>query len=72
MPASMGLTITKVLKSAGGCKPSADKTRIRVTRCDKDGNQTRTFVNINEISKGNHEGKNMPLRPGDVVWVPAK
>ena len=72
MPEKMDLTVTKVLQAAGGCKPCADKTRIRVTRCDKDGNQWRTFVNINEISKGNHEGKNMPLRPGDVVWVPAK
>lgn len=72
MPEKMDLTVMKVLQAAGGCKPCADKTRIRVTRCDKDGNQTRTFVNINEISKGSHEGKNMPLRPGDVVWVPAK
>ena len=42
MPATMDLTVTKVLQAAGGCKPFADKTRIRVTRCDKDGNQTRT------------------------------
>lgn len=73
MPASMGLTITKVLKSAGGCKPSADKTRIRVTRCDRDGLQWRTSVNINEIGKmDGRVDKDMPLRPGDVVWVPAK
>ena len=73
MPASMGLAITKVLKSAGGCKPSADKTRIRVTHCDKDGKQTRTYVNINEIGKKDGcVDKDMPLRPGDVVWVPAK
>ena len=73
MPATMDLTITKVLKSAGGCKPSADKTRIHVTRCDRDGLQWRTSVNINEIGKKNGRvDKDMPLRPGDVVWVPAK
>lgn len=73
MPATMDLTITKVLKSAGGCKPSADKTRIRVTRCDRDGLQWRTSVNINEIGKKNGRvHKDIPLRPGDVVWVPAK
>ena len=73
MPATMDLTVTKVLNSSGGCKPSADKTRIRVTRCDKDGNQTRTYVNINEIGKKNGRvDKDIPLRPGDVVWVPAK
>ena len=72
MPATMDLTVMKVLRAASGCKLCADKTRIRVTRCDKGGNQWRIFVNINEIDKGNHVGKNMPLRPGDVVWVPAK
>jgi len=70
MPATMDLTVTKVLQAAGGCKQFADKTRIRVTRCDKDGNQTRTYININEIGKDGRVDKDMPLRAGDVVWVP--
>ena len=70
MPATMDLTVTKVLQEAGGCKPFADKTSIRVTRCDKDGNQTRTYVNLNEIGKDGRVDKDMPLRAGDVVWVP--
>lgn len=70
MPATMDLTVTKVLQAAGGCKPFADKTAIRVTRCDKDGNQTVTKVNINEIGKDGRVDKDMPLRAGDVVWVP--
>jgi len=70
MPATMDLTVTKVLQAAGGCKPFADKTAIRVTRCDKDGNQTRTYVNINEIGKDGRVDKDMSLRAGDVVWVP--
>ena len=72
MPATMDLTVTKVLQAAGGCKPFADKTAIRVTRCDKDGNQTRTVVNINEIGKDGRVDKDMPLRAGDVVWVPER
>ncbi|MBO7721957.1 MAG: polysaccharide biosynthesis/export family protein [Kiritimatiellae bacterium] len=70
MPATMDLTVTKVLQEAGGLKPFADKTRILVSRCDKDGNQTRTRVNINEIGKDGRIDKDMPLRAGDVVWVP--
>ena len=70
MPATMDLTVTKVLQAAGGCKQFADKSSIRVTRCDKDGNQTRTYVNINEIGKDGRVDKDMPLRAGDVVWVP--
>ena len=70
MPPTMDLTVTKVLQEAGGCKPFADKTSIRVTRCDKDGNQTRTYVNLNEIGKDGRVDKDMSLRAGDVVWVP--
>lgn len=70
MPSTMDLTVTKVLQEAGGCKPYADKTSIRVTRCDKDGNMTRTTVNLNEIGKDGRIDKDMPLRAGDVVWVP--
>jgi len=70
MPATMDMTVTMVLKAAGGCKPFADKTSIRVTRCDKDGNQTRTYVNLNEIGKDGRADKDIQLRAGDVVWVP--
>lgn len=70
MPSTMDLTVTKVLQEAGGCKPFADKSSILVTRCDKDGTQTRTEVDIKEIGKDGRIDKDMPLRAGDVVWVP--
>ena len=70
MPATMDLTVTKVLQEAGGLKPFADRSKIRVTRCDKDGNQTRMYVDINEIGKDGRVDKDLVLRAGDVVWVP--
>ena len=70
MPSTMDMTVTKVLQEAGGCKPFADKSAILVTRCDKDGNQTRTRVDIKEIGKDGRVDKDMPLKAGDVVWVP--
>ncbi len=70
MPSTMDMTVTKVLQEAGGCKPFADKSSIRVTRCDRDGAQTRTTVDIKEIGKDGRVDKDMPLRAGDVVWVP--
>ena len=69
MPATMDMTVTKVLQAAGGLKPFADNTNIRVTRCDKDGHQTRTYVNLDEIGKDGRVDKDMVLRAGDVVWV---
>lgn len=70
MPSTMDMTVTKVLQEAGGCKPFADKSSILVTRCDQDGTQTRTEVDIKEIGKDGRIDKDMPLRAGDVVWVP--
>ena len=70
MPSTMDMTVTKVLQEAGGCKPFADKSAILVTRCDRDGTQTRTKVDIKEIGKDGRIDKDMPLRAGDVVWVP--
>ena len=70
MPSTMDMTVTKVLQEAGGCKPFADKSSIRVTRCERDGTQKRTVVDINEIGKDGRVDKDMLLRAGDVVWVP--
>ncbi len=70
IPSTMELTVTKVLQMAGGVKPFADRSAIRVTRCDKDGTQTRTYVDLKEIGKDGRVDKDMVLRAGDVVWVP--
>ena len=70
MPSTMDMTVTQVLQEAGGCKPFADKSSIRVTRCERDGSQTRTTVDIKEIGKDGRVDKDMLLRAGDVVWVP--
>lgn len=70
MPATMDLTVTKVLKLAGGLRPFADKGKIRVTSCDKDGNKKCTIINLQEIGKNGDISKDISLRAGDVVWVP--
>lgn len=70
MPATMDLTVTKVLKLAGGLRPFADKSKIRVTSCDKEGNKQRTYINLNEIGREGDISKDIALRAGDVVWVP--
>ena len=70
MPATMDMTVTKVLQVAGGVKPFANKSRIIVTRCDKDGNQTRTRVDLHEIGEDGRFDKDMILKAGDVIYVP--
>lgn len=70
IPSTMELTVTKALQMAGGVKPYADKSSIKVSRCDKDGRVTRTVVDLKEIGKDGRVDKDMTLRAGDVVWVP--
>ena len=70
VPSTLDMTVTKVLQEAGGCKPFADKSAIVVSRCDKEGNLTKTKIDLNEIGKGGRIDKDMLLRAGDVVWVP--
>lgn len=69
MPSTMDLTVTKVLQTAGGLKPFADRTKIQVTRCDRKGVQTKYMINLNEIGKDGRFEKDIPLRAGDVVYV---
>ena len=70
VPSTMDLRVTRALQAAGGATAVADKRRILVTRCDKDGNQTRTRVNLVEIGEDGRPDKDMLLKAGDVVWVP--
>ena len=70
IPSTMALPVTKALQMAGGLKPFANRSAICVTRCDKDGRQTRTYVDLKEIGKDGRVDKDMSLRAGDVVWVP--
>jgi len=70
MPATMDLTVTKVLQVAGGVQPFADKSKVLVTRCDKNGKRTRTRIDLNEIGEDGRFDKDMVLKAGDVIYVP--
>ena len=70
VPSTMNLTVTKAIQAAGGLRQYADKRKIRVTRSDKDGNQYRHIVDLDEIGKFGRSDKDMVLQAGDVVWVP--
>lgn len=70
VPATMDLRLTRAIMLAGGATAIADKRRVLVTRCDKDGKQTKTRVDIIEIGEEGRPDKDMLLKAGDVVWVP--
>lgn len=70
VPSTMDLRLTRALQLAGGANPIADKRNVQVTRCDKDGKQTKTKVDLVEIGQEGRPDKDMLLKAGDVVWVP--
>ena len=70
VPATMDLRLTRALQLAGGATAVADKRRVQVTRCDRDGKQTKTRVDLIEIGEEGRPDKDMLLKAGDVVWVP--
>lgn len=70
MPPTMDLTVTRVLQLAGGVRAYADKTSIKVHRCDREGNITTTSVDLREIGEDGRFDKDIRLKPGDVVFVP--
>lgn len=70
MPSTQDLTITKVIQVSGGFRPFADRSKVQVWRCDKDGSRARTIVDIDEIGRKGRIELDMQLRAGDVVWVP--
>ena len=70
VPSTMDLRLTRALQLAGGVTAIADRRRVQVTRCDKDGKQTKTKVDLVEIGEEGRPDKDMLLKAGDVVWVP--
>lgn len=69
LPATRDLTVTKVIKLAGGTKPFADKRNIKVTSFDGNGNKTTKVVSLYDIGKRGDIDKDITLHAGDVVYV---
>ncbi len=70
MPSTRDLTVTRAVMLAGGATPIADKRGVRVTRREKDGSLKKFVVDIEKIGKEGRSDLDLPLKPGDVVWVP--
>ncbi len=70
MPSTRDLTVTRALMLGGNALPIADKSRVRVTRREKDGSLKRFIVDINKIGQDGRVDLDIKLKPGDVIWVP--
>lgn len=63
-----GLTVLQAVASAGGWKYTAQPARVAVLRAAPEGQTVSREVNLYAVV--NHEGNDLELLPGDVVYVP--
>ena len=70
MPPTRDLRVTRALMLAGGATNLGDKTKVRVSRRERDGTITRFKVDVVKIGERGMTRLDIRLKAGDVVWVP--
>ncbi len=67
-----GMNLTEVIQEAGGFATSANQSKIRVSRTDKDGKKLKVFVDFDEIGLGGNAEADIKLIDGDIIYVPER
>jgi len=72
IPSDETLTLSKAILRAGGFGDYADQRKVRVTRrgVGPGGGDLTFTVNVAEILQGGKVDADLPLEPGDLVYVP--
>jgi protein involved in polysaccharide export with SLBB domain len=68
------LTVSKAILRAGGFTDYADEKNVKVTRSAGAGpGGEKTFiVNVSQILENGKTGDDLPLQPGDLVFIPER
>jgi protein involved in polysaccharide export with SLBB domain len=68
------LTVSKAILRAGGFTDYADQKNVKVTRSTGGGHGSeKTFiVNVSQIFENGKTGDDLPLQPGDLIFVPER
>lgn len=69
IPPEKSLTVLEAITSVGGFTDIANTSKVRVLRM-QDGKQTALDVDVSQITKQGNKALDIPLLPGDVVFVP--
>jgi polysaccharide export outer membrane protein len=72
IPPTRGMTVSRAVQLAGGFNTSAKKNKILVTRRLADGSQRQYRVDLLAVAERGAIDKDLPLEPGDVVFVPER
>ena len=69
IPPEKPLTVLEAITSVGGFTDIANTSRVRVLRMEN-GVQKALDVDVSQITKQGSKNLDIPLLPGDVVFVP--
>ena len=69
IPATRDLSLLRALQLAGGVSRGAKRTDVRITRNTPDGGKKTFHANLDKLGKEGDVGQDIPLEPGDTVWV---
>lgn len=69
IPPEKSLTVLEAITSVGGFTDIANTSKVRVLRM-QNGKQTALDVDVSQITKQGNKALDIPLLPGDVVFVP--
>jgi len=67
--ADHGLTASQAVSLAGGFTRIADESSVRLIRRSTDGSKKSFVIDLARVV-GGHPGEDVPLQPGDVLFVP--
>jgi polysaccharide export outer membrane protein len=71
LPYREGLTTLDALLAVGGLTQFAAGNRAKIVRKGEDGKQVEIRVRLESLVRKGKVSENVPLKPGDVVIVPA-
>ncbi len=69
IPPERPLTVLEAITSVGGFTDIANTSKVRVLRVEN-GKQKTIDVDVSQITKQGNKSMDIPLQPGDVVFVP--
>lgn len=69
-PLQPGLTAVQAVSLAGGLSALASRNSVVLTRRQPDGTVRRVQLALGQIARG--EGRDILIRPGDIIFVPER
>ena len=69
IPPEKPLTVLEAITSAGGFTDVAAVSKVRILRM-QNGKQKTLDVDVTQITKQGNKAMDLPLMPGDVIFVP--